>query len=549
MPQTRAHSHVDLVLIALAFGTLWFVLCRHLSGEWAVNEQYSYGWFVPIFAAYLFWLRWRDRPAREVRSQKPEGTKHFLPLTFAFLLFVLLLPLRVFEIGNPDWRPLAWIHTAVVVGICLLYIGAIGGWPWVRHFAFPVCFIFVAVPWVSAVEAPIVEGLMRVVAGAAAETLALFGVPAQVQGNLIRLPSGLVGVNEACSGVRSLQTSLMIGLLFGELKRLSILRRVWLIGGAIAIALVANFLRAMFLVSIAARDGLNATTRWHDIAGYAIVVLVFLGSLALAAKLDRDKVKGEKAQVESPSRSGTIQVPQSTFLLPTLSFLLCGLIWTFLVEIGAHAWYRAHERNVLSQPRWSIAWPENAPAFREIKIDEGARQTLRFDSGREAVWQSSDGKDSSARSTCYLFFFRWNPGASTVLRARAHRPDICLPSIGWQQQQDLGLKTYEATHNDILLPVRHVTFVQPNGRAVAHTFFCLQEDKIHPNEPRPDLTATNGSQPDWGIDARVRVVKEGVRNLGQQVLEIVILTPPSEPNEKVETQFGEIVRQVIVAKN
>src|SRR5881275_186877 len=37
---------------------LWFVLCRHLSGEWSVNEQYNYGWFVPFFAAYLFWLRW-----------------------------------------------------------------------------------------------------------------------------------------------------------------------------------------------------------------------------------------------------------------------------------------------------------------------------------------------------------------------------------------------------------------------------------------------------------------------------------------------------------
>src|SRR5205823_3058179 len=55
---------------------LWAVLFRHLSSEWSLNEQYSYGWFVPIFAAYLFWLRWEDRPeaARgqrsEVRGQK-----------------------------------------------------------------------------------------------------------------------------------------------------------------------------------------------------------------------------------------------------------------------------------------------------------------------------------------------------------------------------------------------------------------------------------------------------------------------------------------------
>src|SRR6478609_5832639 len=46
----------------LALFALWFVLCRQLSGEWSGNEQYSYGWFVPFFAAFLFWLRWEERP-------------------------------------------------------------------------------------------------------------------------------------------------------------------------------------------------------------------------------------------------------------------------------------------------------------------------------------------------------------------------------------------------------------------------------------------------------------------------------------------------------
>ncbi|HAK06539.1 MAG TPA: hypothetical protein DCO65_04610, partial [Spartobacteria bacterium] len=49
-----------LILGAATAGALWFVLCRHLSGEWAINEQYNYGWFVPFFCAYLFWLRWEN---------------------------------------------------------------------------------------------------------------------------------------------------------------------------------------------------------------------------------------------------------------------------------------------------------------------------------------------------------------------------------------------------------------------------------------------------------------------------------------------------------
>ena len=108
--------------------------------------------------------------------------------------------------------PLGWVHVAAVTTITLGILYLLGGARWLRHFSFPILFFFVAVPWISPIEEPIVQGLMRLIAASAAETLALFGIPAEVQGNLIRLPSGLVGVSEACSGVRSLQTSLTIGL-------------------------------------------------------------------------------------------------------------------------------------------------------------------------------------------------------------------------------------------------------------------------------------------------------------------------------------------------
>src|SRR4249920_2198117 len=109
------------------------------------------------------------------------------------------------------------------------------------------------------------------------------------EGSLIRVNNGLVGVNQACSGIRSLQTSLMIGLLFGELKRLSVLRRVALVAYAVAIALLANFVRAVFLVRIAATENLSEVGRWHDIVGYSIIALVFVATIGLAYLLGGNK--------------------------------------------------------------------------------------------------------------------------------------------------------------------------------------------------------------------------------------------------------------------
>jgi len=274
---------VRAVSAFISLAALWFVLCRHLSGEWSVNAQYNYGWFVPFFALLLFWLRWEGRPP--CRPMPRTRRSSSLLLAIAVLAFLLLLAVRLFEIGNPDWRPLGWVHAAGVATLTLLYIRYRGGATWLRHFAFPIGFFFVAVPWVTPMEAPIIQGLMRVIAALASETANLFGIPARLEGSLIRVSTGLVGVNEACSGVRSLQTALMIGLLFGELKRLSISRRIALLFAAAAIAFVGNYARAFFLVWIAATQNVSAIDRWHDFAGYSIVAAVFVGSLGVAALL------------------------------------------------------------------------------------------------------------------------------------------------------------------------------------------------------------------------------------------------------------------------
>ncbi len=217
------------------------------------------------------------------------------------------------------------------------------------------------------------------------------------------------------------------------------------------------------------------------------------------------------------------------------------------MEAAAEGWYRAHENNLEARAGWSVRFPEKAPGFREIKIDELVRQTLRFDEGREVMWKTSAANASGFSGTNYLFFFRWNPGSSSVLRARAHRPDICLPSAGWEQIADRGTKTY-FTADKIAIPARHISFKQNRGNAVAHTFFCLQEDKINPTEPRPDLELAAGVQPGWSLEARTRVVRNGIRNLGQQVLEVILMSSPPLDDETAEAKFEQIIGDVVVAE-
>ncbi len=487
--------------------------------------------------------------ARQPSVITRSSPSRFLLYTLAFLLLAALLPIRLFEVANPDWRPLSWIHALTVVGYSLLVIGYWGGWPAVRHFAFPVCFILVAVPWPTPIEGPLVNGLMRLVAAIATETLTLFGIPAQLEGSLIRTANGVVGVSEACSGVRSLQTSLMIGLLFGELKRLTTGRRFALVAAALTIALVANFGRTIFLVWIAATENLAAVERWHDFAGYAIVGAVFLGTLAMAsalAKVESGKGKGEGdsgAAMRRPVLSRSL--PSTIFFLSTLAFLLCA-------EGAVSAWYRWHERNFVSTTGWDVRWPEEAPGFKELPIAEHIRSTLRYNSGREAMWRFdpvSPEQPPGLSGNWTLFFFRWEPGSASLLRARAHRPDICLPSAGWVLTNDEGVRNYRAA-GDLALPFRHFRFVRRvagQTAMFANAFFCQREDRVPPGKSeRVDVTA--GRPGSWLRSDRVRIVRAGLRNQGQQVMEAVLITPNEMKTEAAETEFAQLARSVIRKK-
>jgi exosortase len=544
LPGTHFRARVALSVLFLA--ALWFGLSRELSGEWSVNEQYNFGWFVPFFALYLFWLRWQDRP--EPISNFKSQISNSLTLAIAIAALLLLLPVRLFEIANPEWRLLAWVHAAAVATLTLLLIWWAGGGAWLLHFAFPVAFILVAVPWPTSVETPVIQGLMRVVARVAAEAAMLLGTPAQVEGNLIRVPTGLVGVNEACSGIRSLQTSLMIGLLFGELKRLSVLRRVALVACAVAIALLANFVRAVFLVRIAATENLSEVGRWHDIAGYSIIALVFVATLGLAYVFGKSEIRNPKSEKRDGPQSA-IGSRQSAI---PLSYIATALCWLLLVEIGTASWYRLHERNLISGIRWSVRWPEQAPNFHRLKINDEIRAVLRFDQAEAATWTASSQLDSSRPNTisCALYVFRWNPGKNSALLANLHRPDVCLPASGWTQVADDGVRSYPVS-GSFELPFRHFEFqrsFEGSRPQTAHAFYCLSEDRS--GEASGSLAGADspgmfGNRSEWTRNERLRAVLEGRRHLGQQVIEAIFISNESLSAAEAETHLRDFVRDVV----
>ena len=153
--------------------------------------------------------------ARSPGSQATAGERlagH--PITLGALAY---LPLKVILEANPDWRMALWTDGFLALGITLLIVLRWGGWSWLRHFIFPPFLMLLTIPWPTRLENPFIQGLMQLVAHVTVEILNLLGIHAVQLGNLIQLTNGLVGVEEACSGVRSFQSILMASVFLGEL--------------------------------------------------------------------------------------------------------------------------------------------------------------------------------------------------------------------------------------------------------------------------------------------------------------------------------------------
>ena len=521
---------------------LWGYVVYFLGILWHSNDNYAFGWFVPLLCLVLFWERWKRRPARG--PIRPAGGTFFLTAMFG----LALLPAALFLEIIPNWRFAGWLFAGATIGITFIILYFLGGRSWSRYFAFPVIFFLIAVPWPTRIEGPLIDKMSRLNAAVSAASANVLGSPAVRLGVLIETGAGLVGVDQACSGIRSFQASVMIALFLGELFSYSILRRGVLLFCAAVLAFACNVIRTTYLVRITDLHGLAAVNLRHDQAGFAILGVTLFGLLVLVwllrhkrSRLGADFPRGEAeldyieelhnlapapgAEEQNPSLSpGDVasrmvaqSIPAQTGATESanprlIKAALAGLVvWIVLVEMGIHFWFRPAEKQAATLAAWSLKLPDQSAEYRESPISENIRAMLSYDEGRKAEWRDNGG------SAWQLYYFCWLPAetryraAVTCGQARGHAPDVCLRAAGMMLQTNLGTQT--VSMNGVHLQVTTERFLD-HGRNF-HVFTCYWEPKEWVSQAAPGtimavrsvLHALNNHDRGWN---EKRVIKAGV---------------------------------------
>ena len=503
-------SRIDWIA-ASAFGLLWLALVARLRFEWDVNPQYGYGWTVPFLAAFVFWRRLRNAP----EAERPLNV--LIPAILMIAAAAVLIPVRLIQEANPDWRILSWTMALAVIGISAAGLYIAGGLRWVRHFAFPILFILVAVPWPTQFEQAVIQGLMRAVASINVEVLNAIGISAVQMGNVIEVSSGFVGIAEACTGVRSLQSTFMVSLFLGEFYQFGIFRRIVLVIAGAVLAFVCNLIRTFLLVWVAESKGLEAIHSWHDPAGLTILFACMFGLWGLSMLMGGSSSVAPSAA--SAHARGPLQIPRVA--------LICLLALTVTAEAATQAWYGMHEARAAKVVPWNVAWPKDAKDWKEVPVTPEAQELLRYNEGGGGSWTGADGK------LWTMYFFEWLPGRTAGLFIKNHRPDVCLPASGMTLRSGPENKLIEV--NGVTLPIRAYVFA--SGATLLHVYYCYWDGS--PPESAPQ------DQENWTAGGRMDAVKRGKRDVGTQMLEVVAQGYENEEQAEraVRQQLAQIVKR------
>lgn len=470
-PQKSGSVDTPLVLNWLMLASLWGVFFIQLSNEWWINEQYNYGLFITFIGAYLIYLRWQDRP-------NPSNETRVSLKAAVGMLALILLSLTLGNIvfwANVDWRRLLWSEGLILFLSTIFLLRHWGGRSWVAHFAPAFILFLFGIPWPHALETKLVQGLMGFVAMMTVEVLNLLGIFAIQQGNSIALATGTVSVEEACSGVRSFQSTIMAGYFLGELIRFRLLHRILILALAGTFSLFYNFCRTFLLTWLANEYGMETLERWHDSAGY----FVFLASFATLALLCYViKI--------SHTHSVCLQEKQTINALPNwLSTKTASIFLALILCIGPVTliWYSLRSDAEGQAPNWTIQW-QNAASDVEFKvIPKNIKNVLFYSDGTLANWITPSGKE------WLVYFFKWDSAEAAQLSG-FHNPELCLPAVGWMIEgggKDLiwekrGLKLIFNTYT--FTAYNHTIYVfncewDPSGYPYYQKMGRLRDDRLY----------------------------------------------------------------------
>jgi exosortase/archaeosortase family protein len=313
---------LGLLLIGMAAFATW-----DQWAIWSTKDDYTFGYLVPFFSAYVLWDRWEELRAlltgerADVAAPTSNGVLIFAQvLAFASLAsFGFGAAARaIFGTGIGPTLAISFGLTGATLAFAFVSVRgpqdavatSPSRWRAVGLLLFPAGVWLISGPFLYLVDNQIKGELLTNVTEFVSGVLRANGHAIRVNGNTIVFPNGdAVGVAEACSGIRSLSACVFAGAFLGAVFIEggfpgALLRRIAMIGLAAFTAILLNIGRNTYLTFHALNHGSKSLDRdlagiehgqpgfsslgsVHDLAGNVAMIAALILLVALIPLLNR----------------------------------------------------------------------------------------------------------------------------------------------------------------------------------------------------------------------------------------------------------------------
>jgi exosortase len=258
LPVARGLSvreRVVLAIVALELAVLFAPTVAWLFDRWTLSVwQHAHGLLIPPVAAYFAY-----------HELKPLAARPRTASAWGFVFLVAALALHALDAGMHTQLLSAAALFLALPGLSLLLLGM----ERTRAIAFPLVFLFFALPIPLAFTEQIHWQLRQLVTAVTSTALPWWGVPVFAEGTSLHLPNGAVEIADACSGFSTLYASVAVAVLTAYSAR-TWPRRLLVLGSAVPIAIAANLVRVVFLVLMVNWRGAEILDTFiHPLSGMA----------------------------------------------------------------------------------------------------------------------------------------------------------------------------------------------------------------------------------------------------------------------------------------
>ena len=230
-----------LGLLGGVLAAVYAPVLRDLASIWWSRDDYSHGFLVLPIAAYMVWARRSALRPLPLRGGSVWG-------------FALVLGAAALLVVGAAGRAISLSGLSLVVMAAGLVLAVLGG-SYLRALAFPIAYLLFMVPVFDELLVPLRWPLQLATAQVTVGFLQTLGVSALLEQNFVVLAGKTLEVASACSGTTYLISITAIGLPLGYLVLRTWWSRLALVLWALAIGVMANWVRVILIGIWASRGG------------------------------------------------------------------------------------------------------------------------------------------------------------------------------------------------------------------------------------------------------------------------------------------------------